>query len=56
MPEREGFQPIDGEEGTHEVDDRVAHPEIKDPEDEEVAEIDSVPGMSPEELEKGAQE
>jgi hypothetical protein len=55
MREREGFEPIDGEEGTHEVDDRVATPETHDGE-EKVPEIDSVEGFTPEELEKGSQE
>lgn len=55
MPGEERFTPIDSEKMTHEVDDRVARPELAEPDDEKVEEIDSVPGMTPEELEKGSQ-
>lgn len=56
MNEHERPKPIDGAEGTHEVDDQVANPDVQEPGEEEVLPADAVAGMTAEELEKGAQE
>ncbi len=56
MNERERPEPIDGEEEAHEVDDRIANPDMKEPGEEEVLPADAVEGLTEEELAKGSED
>lgn len=50
------IDPSDDETNPHEIDSRVAQPDVKDTEDETTTPIDSVEGFTPEQLEQGAKE